>query len=98
MSKLFDHIPTAEELFERIKNNTANVSKHPWKDWNISKEEWVKYVQERVKQDLDAPVKGQIAPDFSVERLDSSGKRTGHMTKLSSLFGKPIALLFGSYT
>ena len=74
MSKLFDHIPTAEELFARIKNNTANVSKHPWKDWNISKGEWVKYVQERVKQDLDAPIKGQLAPDFSVERLDSSGK------------------------
>jgi len=32
MSKLYDHIPTAEELLVRVKNNTANVSKHPWKD------------------------------------------------------------------
>ena len=38
MSALFDkRVPTAEELFDRVKNNKANVSKHPCKDWNISK-------------------------------------------------------------
>ncbi|SVC95424.1 uncharacterized protein METZ01_LOCUS348278 [marine metagenome] len=56
MSELFDKgVPTAEELFERVKNNKANVSKHPWKDWNISKEEWVGYVQGRIRQDIWCP-------------------------------------------
>ena len=99
MSELFDKlVPTAEELFEKVKNNKAKVSRHPWKDWNISKEEWVEYLQERIRRDLGAPKKGEIAPDFSAERLDGDGKRTGEMFNLSSLFGNPIALLFGSYT
>ena len=99
MVELFDkRVPTAEELFERVKNNKANVSKHPWKDWNITKEEWVEYLQGRIRQDIGAPKKGDIAPDFHVERLGRDGKRTGEMIDLSSLLGKPIALLFGSYT
>ena len=99
MSELIDErVPTTEELFERVKNNKANVSKHPLKDWNISKEEWVEYVQGRIRRDIGAPKKGDIAPDFSVEKLNGDGKRSGEMFNLSSLFGKPIALLFGSYT
>jgi len=99
MSELFDkRVPTAEELFERVRNNKANVSKHPWKDWNISKKEWVEYVQDRIRKDIAAPKKNDIAPDFGVERLDVNGKRTGEIVNLLSLTGKPIALLFGSYT
>jgi len=91
-------IPTAEELFERVRANTANVSLKAWEDWGISKEEWVKYVQDRIRRDQGAPKEGTPAPDFTVERLDPKGQRTGEMFTLSSLFGKPIALLFGSYT
>ena len=91
-------IPTAEELFKRVRNNKANVSKHPWEDWNISKEEWVHYLQERIRQDISAPKEGQLASDFVVERLNAKGKRTGRMVSLPALVGKPIALLFGSYT
>lgn len=99
MSELFgSRVPTAEELFERVRNNKANVSKHPWKDWNISKEEWVEYIQARIRHDIAAPKKNDIAPDFSVERLDRNGLRSGDMVSLSSFSGKPIALLFGSYT
>ncbi|MEE3000227.1 MAG: hypothetical protein VX693_09900 [Pseudomonadota bacterium] len=92
------HVPTAEELFERVRNNKANVSKHPWKDWDISKEEWVEYLQERIRQDLGAPKQGETAPDFTVERLDAHGKRTGEMLSLSNFSGRPVALVFGSYT
>ena len=99
MSKNIEElIPTAEELFERVKNNKANVSKTPWKVWNISKKEWVHYLQERIRQDLSAPKEGQPALDFTSERLDAKGKRTGKMVNLFSLFDKPVALLFGSYT
>ena len=96
--KTFKHVPTAAELFERIRNNKANVSKHPWKDWGISKGEWVKYLQDRIRKDIAAPKEGNIAPDFAVERLSTDGKRTGETVNLSTLFEKPVALLFGSYT
>ena len=99
MSEVMEkNIPTAEELFERVRSNTANVSLKPWEDWGISKEEWVKYVQDRIRRDQGTPREGTPAPDFTVERLDPKGQRTGEMFTLSSLFGKPIALLFGSYT
>lgn len=94
----FTHVPTAEELFERVRTNKAAVSKHPWKDWGISKDEWVAYLQDRIRRDINAPKAGHAAPDFSVEQLDAGGKRTGETVNLSSFFGEPIALLFGSYT
>jgi len=96
--KQFKQVPTAAELFERVKNNKANVSKHPWKDWGISKEEWVEYLQDRIRKDIEAPKEGDNAPNFSVERLSTDGKRTGEIINLSTLFGKPLGLVFGSYT
>jgi hypothetical protein len=41
---------------------------------------------------------GDVAPDFKIERLDRSKKRTGEFVKLSDLRGRPVALAFGSYT
>ncbi len=41
---------------------------------------------------------GDEAPDFEIERLDRSKKRTGEFVKLSDLRGRPVALAFGSYT
>ncbi|MDC0033366.1 hypothetical protein OAJ57_02235 [Alphaproteobacteria bacterium] len=41
---------------------------------------------------------GDEAPDFRIERLDRSKKRTGEFVKLSYLRGRPVALAFGSYT
>ncbi len=41
---------------------------------------------------------GIEAPDFEIERLDRSKKRTGEFVKLSDLRGRPVALAFGSYT
>lgn len=41
---------------------------------------------------------GDAAPDFEIERLDRSKKRTGEFVKLSDLRGRPVALAFGSYT
>ncbi|MDA0653298.1 MAG: hypothetical protein O3C49_08495 [Proteobacteria bacterium] len=40
---------------------------------------------------------GDVAPDFEIERLDRSKKRTGEFVKLSNLRGRPVALAFGSY-
>ena len=59
---------------------------------------WVEYLQDRIRKDIEAPKEGNDAPDFSVERLSTDGKRTGEIINLSTLFGKPLGLVFGSYT
>lgn len=54
--------------------------------------------ERRLEADRDSPQIGDLAPDFELERLSASGARTGGMMKLSGLRGKPVGLIFGSYT
>jgi hypothetical protein len=44
------------------------------------------------------PVPGDEAPGFTVEVMDHSQKRTGASKSLSDFRGKPVGLIFGSYT
>ena len=44
------------------------------------------------------PKPGTPAPDFELDVLTSERKRTGQRVRLSSLRGKPVGLIFGSYT
>ena len=44
------------------------------------------------------PVPGDEAPDFTVDVMDASQKRTGESKSLSDFRGKPVGLIFGSYT
>ena len=53
------------------------------------------FQDERAKQ---TPQVGSEAPDFEIERLSTTGQRTGEMFRLSTRRGKPVALVFGSYT
>jgi cytochrome oxidase Cu insertion factor (SCO1/SenC/PrrC family) len=46
------------------------------------------------KRDEMAPKVGDEAPDFELAVLDGDGE----MVRLSDLRGKPVALVFGSYT
>ena len=46
----------------------------------------------------DVPRPGSKAPDFELDILDRERLRTGETVRLSSQQGKPVALLFGSYT
>jgi hypothetical protein len=52
----------------------------------------------RLEADRASPQVGEEAPDFELERLDRSGKRSSESLRLSSLRGKPVGLIFGSYT
>jgi len=45
-----------------------------------------------------APAVGSFAPDFAGELLSLAGERTGTTVRLSEHRGRPVALLFGSYT
>ena len=47
---------------------------------------------------LQVPEAGSEAPDFEIDVLDRKRRRSGETIQLSSLRGKPVALVFGSYT
>ena len=44
------------------------------------------------------PAAGTEAPDFELKRLTEKGDLTEHTLRLSSLRGRPVGLVFGSYT
>jgi hypothetical protein len=73
-----------------------------WERIGVTRERFLEYyeamVRERVLRDRAAPKVGELAPDFEIERLAPGGKRSGETFRLSSTRGRPVALVFGSYT
>jgi hypothetical protein len=64
----------------------------------ITREGFRKVRDDMQARDARTPAVGSSAPDFRIERLSEHGKRTGEMFELSSTRGRPVALVFGSYT
>lgn len=84
------------EKFEAIVVNATQE----WLDTRgMTRDQLRAFIEKRVIRDREnAPKVGEAAPDFEIERLDERGGRTGEMLRLSSHFGSPIGLVFGSYT
>lgn len=53
---------------------------------------------ERMAADKNSPGVGDVAPDFRLEVLAATGQRTGETMSLHALRGRPVGLIFGSYT
>lgn len=87
-----DQLPTKiEELIRNISDEELEF--RGWTRAGVGAE----YAQ-RIKDDERSPQVGDLAPDFELERLAATGERTGEFLKLASLRGKPVGLIFGSYT
>lgn len=73
-----------------------------WEKIGYTREQFLKEyeadVRERALRDRAAPKPGEAAPDFQIERLTPDGKRNGGTFRLSLTRGRPVALVFGSYT
>lgn len=65
---------------------------------DITGEELDRMFADQKARQVRVPAVGGPAPDFEAELIDRNRKRTGETVKLSSLRGKPVALVFGSYT
>ena len=65
---------------------------------NLTREQFVAIHEEMEARDEKTPPVGSVAPDFEIERLSPEGERTGETFRLSSVRGRPVALVFGSYT
>src|SRR5216683_3885171 len=53
---------------------------------------------EQQARQVRVPQPGATAPDFDLDVVTSDRKRTGERVRLSALRGRPVGLIFGSYT
>ncbi len=68
------------------------------KEMNISREDFEQVQRDMAERERRTPAVGTLAPDFELRRLAADGSLTERLLRLSSLRGKPVALVFGSYT
>ncbi len=69
-----------------------------WKRLNITKERFLEIRAMMEEREKRTPVVGSPAPDLELERLSPEGERTSETLRLSEYRGRPLALVFGSYT
>ncbi len=74
------------------------IPEHVWKQMNITRERFLEIRAQLEEREKRAPAVGSLAPDFELERLSAEGQRTGQSERLSDCRGRPVALVFGSYT
>ena len=65
---------------------------------DITEEEFDAMQAERKARQTRVPQPGVIAPDFELDVVISTRKPTGQKVRLSALRGRPVGLVFGSYT
>jgi len=75
-----------------------HLTDEEWEDAGFTRAQFENRWRARLERDRFSPETGSPALDFILEVLTSEGKRSGELFQLSSLFGRPIGLVFGSYT
>ena len=90
---------TDVELPERFQKALEVITDEELEIRGITREQFRVRLQKRVLNDMqNSPKVGDEAPDFELELLSPQGARTGTYQKLSDYRGKPVGLIFGSYT
>ena len=69
-----------------------------WANMMMTPDEYNAMRDGRLARERKAPRLGEAAPDLTLERLKADGSRTGESFTLSSVKGRPVGLIFGSYT
>lgn len=65
---------------------------------DITEEEFDREREHQMARQVHVPRPGAEAPDFEIDVLDRARKRSGETVRLSALRGKPVGLIFGSWT
>jgi len=87
------------ELPEKFEKIVVSATKEWLETRGKTRDQLRSFIEKRVIRDREkSPKVGDNAPDFELEKLNSSGKRTSEKVRLSASFGTPIGLIFGSYT
>jgi hypothetical protein len=79
---------------------TAEERKRLWLSLSpgITEAEFDAYQAAQKARQVKVPQPGAMAPDFEADVLTPERRRTGEKVRLSSLRGRPVGLVFGSYT
>ena len=65
---------------------------------NLTGEQFDALMADIKERQSRVPPAGSPAPDFELDVLDRQRRRTGEKVRLSDLRGRPVGLIFGSYT
>jgi len=65
---------------------------------DISEEEFDAHMNGEKAREAIVPQVGSPAPDFVADVLGPNRTRTGEQVRLSDLRGKPVGIVFGSFT
>lgn len=65
---------------------------------DISETQFKAHMTTESAREADVPKIGAAAPDFVADVLGPNRQRTGEQVWLSELRGKPVGMIFGSYT
>ena len=68
------------------------------KQMMLTREAYTAMRDGRIARERHAPKVGDMAPDFRIMRLAEDGAQSGDPFQLSETRGRPVALIFGSYT
>jgi len=88
----FKDFSSAPMSMEEKKKVWIEISDH------MTEEKFDAMMAHHAAREANVPKAGDMAPNFRIERLDREKKRTGEYVQLSALRGRPVALLFGSFT
>ena len=88
----------SDQLPERVARRIATISDEELEFRGRTREGMRQSWLARIERDKDSPRIGDEAPEFELERLSPAGMRTGDRLRLSALRGRPVGLIFGSFT
>lgn len=92
-------LPDSPVTLERYSAMSMDERRKVWLEISdISEEEFEAHMAGEKAREAIVPKVGDIAPDFVAGVLDRQRKLTGEQVRLSELRGKPVGIVFGSYT
>jgi hypothetical protein len=96
MSKSIPQSPVTLEEYAKL--DMAERRKIWLQISDISEDAFESHMAEEKAREAQVPQPGEIAPDFVADVLGDDRQRIGEHVRLSDLRGKPVGLVFGSYT
>ncbi|MBC8240777.1 MAG: hypothetical protein ISR50_10380 [Alphaproteobacteria bacterium] len=94
-----DNIPTSPVTLEQYRAMDMAAKRGVWLEISdISEAEFETHIATQMAREANVPKIGALAPDFAADVLDRERQRTGEQVRLSDLRGKPVGIVFGSYT
>ena len=94
-----EDIPTSPVTLEQYAAMEMAERRKVWLEISdITESEFEAHMATQRAREADVPKVGAVAPDFVADVVDRARRRTGAQVRLSDLRGRPVGLVFGSYT